>query len=593
MRFKSILAALLLFAFPAFAQVSPDGTTITPPAPQPSPTVVTTDGTWSFGAPGVPGGSVILLNNVQAAPQAAGTEMEVANGGHLYVLNSSGQWFIWQSGGFTQTSAPNTPPPTISPDGSIINAPTSSTLTTIAGTWSFGASGVPGGSVILLNSNQAAPGAAGVTMEVANGGQLYVLNNNGQWFVWQGYFVSTSAPTPPPATVGPRAPVGQQGNISCIGTQIAAGANIQAAVNAAGTGTTFCLGAGTFSGQSVTPKSGDTFIGVVGTILDGGGTTTHAFASTSSNPNVTVQNLIVQNYVGGSQVVAIDGQNATGWKILNNEVRMNDGDGVAVAGGGLVQYNYCHHNLELCYGSNPGSGIQILDNEIAFNNYTNKYDCNNQCGGGKLWSTTGAVVSYNYTHDNHGPGFWDDYDNNNITYSFNRSENNWTGLQHEIGYNASIHDNTFSNNGSSSAEGPTCNWLWCSAIQINASGGITSTTPQGQVEIYNNTIVAKSPGNAIGLVQQNRQGSTGQEPCCGTWLVQNLWVHDNTIDVSAGGGIGAVEDDGDTALYTRNNKFDRNHYTLGTNTSPFWWNQTTGNKSFWQGAGQDPNGTFQ
>ena len=42
-----------------------------------------------------------------------------------------------------------------------------------------------------------------------------------------------------------------------------------------------------------------------------------------------------------------------------------------------------------------------------------------------------------------------------------------------------------------------------------------------------------------------------------------------------------------------NNRFDRNHYILGTNESPFLWSNKQGNKAFWQGQGMDLNGTFQ
>jgi hypothetical protein len=400
-------------------------------------------------------------------------------------------------------------------------------------------------------------------------------------------------------TAGPRGPVGPQASITCAagpGVDIVSPSiNIQAAVNTHPANTLFCFLPGTYKNVHVTPRSGNKFIAQKGAILDGTNTTQRAFASTSSSTNVTVQNFIVQNYIGGSQVVAIDGQNATDWSILNNEVRYNDGDGIALAGNSIAQYNYLHHNLELGYGSNPGTGIQLLDNEIAFNNYTDKYDCGDQCGGGKLWGTTGAIVSYNYSHDNHGPGFWDDFDNNNITYSFNRSENNsMMGIFHEIGYNASIHDNVILNNGNNSTKNdPKCTWLWCNAILISASGGVSP----GLVEIYNNTIVTPSAfGNAVGLVQQNRTGQKGQEPSLGPWLVQNVYVHDNTIDLSKGGGMGGVTDENNTLLYNatlRNIKFDKNHYTLGTNKSPFWWNNKTNNAAAWQKLGFDVNGTFQ
>lgn len=399
--------------------------------------------------------------------------------------------------------------------------------------------------------------------------------------------------TPPPVlAVGPRGPVGPQAGITCVGTAVPLTATIQTMVNNAPGGTTFCLAAGTYSKQHITPKSGDKFIGQIGTVLDGASVTNRAFASTSKTPNVTVSNMIVQNYIGGYQVPAIDGQNATGWVVTNTEVRTNDGSGVAFAGGALIQYNYIHHNLELGYGSNPGDGIQILDNEISFNNYTNKYDCGDECGGGKLWGTTNAKLSYNYTHDNHGPGMWDDFNNTGIEYSFNRVENNWSmGIFHEIGYAASIHDNSITGNGTSTARGPNCTWLWCAGILISASG----STP-GSVEIYNNTITTPSSyGNAVALIQQNRTGQGTDQPSQGPWLVKNVHVHDNTFDLHNGGGIGGVTDftAGNAMFVSGVNTFTNNHYILGSNTShEFWWNGTQMNATLWKALGFDVNGTF-
>ena len=89
--------------------------------------------------------------------------------------------------------------------------------------------------------------------------------------------------------------------------------------------------------------------------------------------------------------------------------------------------------------------------------------------------------------------------------------------------------------------------------------------------------------------------SGGLSPSQGAYLIHDVWVHDNTIDLSAGGGFGGVTDfSGGQAMFTsRNNKFDRNHYKLGSNKSPFQWNNSSGGQSFWQGQGMDPNGTFQ
>ena len=351
-------------------------------------------------------------------------------------------------------------------------------------------------------------------------------------------------------------------------------------------------GGGHLRKQYVKPKAGNKFIGAVGAILDGQNTTVRAFDGNASN--VTIQNLIIQNYEAGYQNAPIYAVNAEGWRVRNNEIRNNAGVGLLFKSDVIVQYNNIHHNLELGLSSDGGIGIQVLDNEVAFNNYTDKFDCDDECGGSKLWDTNGAVISYNYSHDNHGPGFWDDFNNQNITYSFNRIENNHSiGIHHEIGYNASIHDNVILGNGKKS-KSSGCDWLWCSGISIAASGGVGG----GLVEIYNNTITTAGPdGNAIGLIQQDRSGpGEAGKPSLGGWHVQNVWVHDNTIDLSKGGNIGGVQAISNNAMFIasiHNNRFDRNHYILGTNNkSCFSWNDKNGGKAFWQGQGMDLNGTF-
>ena len=78
---------------------------------------------------------------------------------------------------------------------------------------------------------------------------------------------------PPPATPG----AGTQPSITCAAgsISISPGASIQAAVNLNPGNTTFCLRAGThFLRSSITPKTGNTFVGEYGAILDGTGWTT-------------------------------------------------------------------------------------------------------------------------------------------------------------------------------------------------------------------------------------------------------------------------------------------------------------------------------
>ena len=70
----------------------------------------------------------------------------------------------------------------ISSDGSILLE----TLTTSDGTWTFGAPypyGLAGNWYINLNG-QSAAGGVGSEMVVANGGMLYALGTDSNWYLW-------------------------------------------------------------------------------------------------------------------------------------------------------------------------------------------------------------------------------------------------------------------------------------------------------------------------------------------------------------------------------------------------------------------------
>ena len=128
------------------------------------------------------------------------------------------------------------------------------------------------------------------------------------------------------------------------------------------------------------------------------------------------------------------------------------------------------------------------------------------------------ALSYNYSHDNHGPGIWSDINNQNITYSFNRIGNNYSsGIFHEISYNASIHDNVILNNGKQQGTNPPCTWLWCAGVLIAESWGVAG----GSVEIslqYDRACSVQY-GNAVGP----RPAVLAEAARLGAYLVQNVW----------------------------------------------------------------------
>lgn len=119
-----LLAALLSPTTSAMAQTSSDGSTLTAPAAGQS--LTTSQGTFSFGASGYPGGYQLLVNGAWTGTGSA-VEYQVTNG-QIYVQNNAGQWYSWTGTNWTgpiptpvesvtSTSPPSTTPPPASATG--------------------------------------------------------------------------------------------------------------------------------------------------------------------------------------------------------------------------------------------------------------------------------------------------------------------------------------------------------------------------------------------------------------------------------------------------------------------------------------------
>jgi parallel beta-helix repeat protein len=293
-----------------------------------------------------------------------------------------------------------------------------------------------------------------------------------------------------------------------------------------------------------------------------------AFEPTADN--VTVSGLIIEMYAGVSQQGAINAQGRTGWIITGNEIRKNHGPGITVGSRAQVRQNYVQNNGQIgIVGS--GDDILIENNEVYHNNTAHYYPLW-EAGGVKFTFTSNLVVRGNFVHANGGPGLWTDQDNVNTLYENNTSDDNdWMGIIHEISYSAIIRNNIVRRNGFGYPD-------W-----IAGAGILVAGSPD--VEIYGNSLDGNADG--IGAMQQNR-GSGAYGP----YEVWNLWVHDNFIANSAG-WTGLVQDVGDTAPFTsRNNRFERNHYQLGSNPLPFTWMNLELDQRGWTGFGLDTTGTF-
>lgn len=304
--------------------------------------------------------------------------------------------------------------------------------------------------------------------------------------------------------------------------------------------------------------------------------------------DVTVANLVIEQAANPAQVGAIENRQVTpykagtGWRILNNEVRLNHGAGVGFADASTVTGNFIHHQGQLGFSA-WGARSVISNNEISFNN-TAGYSAEWEAGGSKSWTTERQTLTHNYVHDNAGPGLWADGGNINTTYEYNKIDDNWcAGIQHEISYDAVIRHNEISGNGRRHK-----GWAWDAGIQIQSSGGTRL------IDIAYNVVT----GNANGITVLDSGGRAMEQPAPhGPHIVQNVWIHENTITMLAGEATGAVEDTGNAGIFTTNhNRFDANTYYLDSLTDPhFFWAYAKIDWIHWRGSGNgnDLNGSAQ
>ena len=348
--------------------------------------------------------------------------------------------------------------------------------------------------------------------------------------------------------------------IDLEGVDVFPGESIQAVVDANPAGTTFYLRAGVHSGQTVKPRDGDKFIGESGTILSGEDRVEFAFRSGASN--VTIQNLTIEKYANKAQSGVVAG-GGKAWRIVNNEIRYNWGGGVTLNDRYQLIGNNIHHNRQIGI---KGSGTDVLidGNEIAFNNYRGDYDPEWEAGGTKFLKTVNLVVRGNYVHDNRGPGLWTDYDNYNTLYENNVVEDNdGNGIFHEVSYDAIIRNNKVRRNNKSQ-------------IRITSSANM---------EIYGNVVVAT--GGSSGIYGADSSRGSGSR---GVFKIENLWVHNNTI-VMDSGFTGLRDNKGSGAVWSNNNRFDRNTYTTNA-AKPFFWMNKSRTPQEWTSYGQDTNSTI-
>jgi len=386
-------------------------------------------------------------------------------------------------------------------------------------------------------------------------------------------FSTTLGSTTSSSTYGP------QRTITCPSgaIDIWPGQSIQSAVNGYAGATTFCLRAGVHSlTSSITPKTGNTFVGEYGAILDGSSwsstdSTQAAFRAHNQDIDyVTIRNLVIRK-MPQKGIHAFYWLTPDHWTIEYNEIAENK-TGILFPDHSVIRNNYIHHNFDDPSASDPGrrggayvgyyaSNTTIENNEIAYNGKESK-----------VMESQYVTFRNNFVHHNQADGIWYDGGNPNALVEGNRVEDNArNGIFYEASNGSIIRNNT---------------------IRRSGDTGVFISTSQN-ADIYGNTL--ESNFRAITYFV-NCGGMVGRDID-----LQNNSAHDNTIRVGTQSGAFAtgMSYTGDctaTQVTTyhsgaKNLRFSHNTYYV-PDVNGWWW-LWNGMKQWgqWQGVPQDTDGT--
>jgi hypothetical protein len=389
--------------------------------------------------------------------------------------------------------------------------------------------------------------------------------------------------------------------------------NAQLSVEAAPAGTTFCFTAGTYTNITITPRTGDTFIGVQGAILDGSGITEQAFRSVFE-PNVaepirdvTIRGLIIQNYVTDpsyrEQLTPRGAVEANqGWIIEYNTIQDNQ-SGLTLGytnwqrgDGAIVRHNRIINNLYIGIESN-GSNILFEHNELAGNGWNLTDEERIWSGGGSKFADMGLwadntftdsveieraedehlVIRNNHIHSNMGHGIWLDINNRNAIIENNLFEFNYgSGFFDELSNGTTVRNNIFRDNRS----GNMNNGYWGGAEILVAN------SQRGQ--IYENDITVNGTSRAVIIIfELSRDYAPGRD-----YTVRDNIIRLNIAPTYDGNNVvaGVLGGFGEGSFYQDNNGFDGNTYYLpDASANHFFWGQQM-NWAGFRAAGQEANG---
>ncbi len=353
------------------------------------------------------------------------------------------------------------------------------------------------------------------------------------------------------------------------------GDNMQAVVDANPAGTTYAIKAGTHpvTGACV-PKTGDTFIGEYGAILDGStwvesDPTQAAFRAHNQNiDSVTISNLTIQHMP--QRAVHAFKDFSTGWVIDHCELAYGF-TGVQLSDAATIQHSKIHDFIGDPHASSPADrggaytgdlvdNILLDNNEFSFNGPEQK-----------ILEGSGHIVRNNWYHDT-WTGIWFDGDNTNVLVEDNLFEDiDLQAIFYEISEQGTIRRNT---------------------VRRAESGLFLSTSKH--VEFYENVI--EDCWRGINIFLQCVAVGGG---AIGWDLADNAF-HDNVIRVgSRSGSYAALFSHAGTCDVTpwssnaKNNVFSNNAYSAPDLTSAwFLWADVNRTFAQWHALPQDAGSTL-
>jgi parallel beta-helix repeat protein len=548
------------------ASPSPDGTTVPTTASQ----IVDNEGAvWTIGS-----NSAILRNGTSAA--GASGSIIYWKSATIYIYSTDGNWWQWTGSGWSNLG-PTKPGTNPSPDGTMVPTTASQIVDNNGNSWTLSAAGST--YAILRNGVQAA-GGYGSRIYWKNS-TIYVYGTDGNWWQWvenpqqfsgSGWINvgSTQPGSGSPSGIGP------QSTITCPAgaVDIWPGVSIQNVIDSYGGITTFCLRSGVHSLSSgITPKTGNTFVGEYGAVLDGTGWSTSdrregAFRTFGQDvDNVTIRNLIIRNMPQrgiAAYYTSIYASLSDHWTVEYNEIAFNRDAGVHFVPYSVIRNNYIHHNSWAGYFADPGDNSILENNEIAYNGYEQR-----------VGQSANVTFRNNFIHHNVGMGIWYDWDNTAGLVEGNRVEDNGrSGIHAEVSADIIIRNNI---------------------VRRSGEMGVYVSTSKN-IQVYNNTLENNFRGIQyfIGCYAVGA-GRIGFD-------LANVASYDNIITVGTQSGAWAslLSYSGDCtstqlAPYLNGSKnltFSHNTYRVPSLTNWYWlWGPNIKYWDQWQAIPQDATGT--